>query len=254
MSSRDQFFGLAGSCELAPGCTVGAPGERYVYSNFAYGVLGEALGRHDGYSDSSYSGWEKDMRANVADPLAMPDTRSWFGWRAKSSAEFDRRRARALMGEPPTESDPPYYPPAPYGDAAAGLYSTAADMLRWLSYSMGLSGTARLEAARPLLYDTPALIRTREGGDPRKAIGLAWDVDTYSDGGSNTTCISKDGAARGFSANMILIPPERRGAFVMLNSRPESFSTPQLASELINALPAAPGTRQAPGRCGVFEP
>jgi len=254
VANFDEYLGLVGRCEAAPGCAVGAPGQNYVYSNFAYGVLGQALGLHDGYRQSSYSAWEKDVRANVTGPLGMPDTRSWFGWRATAPAEFDLRRARALDGDPPREAEPPYYPPAPYGDPAAGLYSTAADMLRWLSYSMGLIGTPKLDGARPLLYGTPRLIRPRESGDPRRAVGLAWDVDAYTDGARETTCISKDGSARGFRANMVFVPDERRGAFVMLNSRPELVTSPEIASELINSLPAAARAARAPGRCGVFTP
>jgi serine-type D-Ala-D-Ala carboxypeptidase/endopeptidase len=253
ISNLDQYFGLVGRCEAAPGCTVGLPGERYAYSNFAYGVLGEALARHDGYPESSYSAWEKDIRKNVTGPLGMSHTRSWFGWRATDSRTFDALRARAIAGYPPREAVPPYYPPAPYADAAAGLHSTAGDMLRWLSYSMGASGTPRLHAARPFLYDSPRLIRPRGAGDPRHAIGLAWDVDAYGEGPTSTTCISKDGSARGFSANMVFVARAKRGAFVMLNSRPERATTPQIASDLINSLPPASGSAPA-GRCGVFVP
>src|SRR5205085_1235167 len=200
VSSLNEYFGLAGRCAAAPGCMVGAPGQRYLYSNFAYGLLGEALGTHDGYRDSRFSAWEKDVTASVLSPLAMSDTRSWFGWRAHSSGEFDRRRARSLDGYPPQEMSPPYYPPAPYGDPAAGLYSTANDMLRWLSYSMGSGGKGPLAVARPLLYNTPRLRRPRLAGDPRHAVGLSWDVDTYGSGSSTTTCVSKDGSARGFKS------------------------------------------------------
>jgi D-alanyl-D-alanine-carboxypeptidase/D-alanyl-D-alanine-endopeptidase len=252
ISSLDQYLGLVGRCEATPGCALGPPGAGYAYSNFAYGVLGEALARHDGYAESSYSAWEKDIRANITGPLGMSRTRSWFGWRASDPRAFDARRARATVGDPPREAVPPFYPPAPYADAAAGLYSTAGDMLRWLSYSMGASGTTRLAAARPLLYESPRLIRAREAGNPRHAVGLAWDIDSYGEARASTTCISKDGAARGFSANMVFVRGGRRGAFVILNSRPEHVTTPEISSSLVNSLPAAPG--HTAGACGVFVP
>ena len=254
VSSLDQYFGLVGRCEATPGCALALPGERYAYSNFAYGALGEALARHDGYAESSYSAWEKDARANVTGPLGMAHTRSWFGWRATDPRTFDALRARATAGDPPREAVPPYYPPAPYADAAAGLYSTADDMLRWLAYSMGASGTARLAAALPFLYDSSRLVRPRGAGDPRHAVGLAWDIDTYGEGPTSTTCISKDGSARGFSANVVFVKGGDRGAFVMLNSRPERATTPEIASDLVNSLPLAPGRDRPGGRCGVFVP
>src|SRR2546421_637194 len=172
VSSLDQYFGLVGRCEATPGCALALPGERYAYSNFAYGALGEALARHDGYAESSYSAWEKDARANITGPLGMAHTRSWFGWRATDPRTFDALRARDTAGEGPT----------------------------------------------------------------------------------STTCISKDGSARGFSANVVFVKGGDRGAFVMLNSRPERATTPEIASDLVNSLPLAPGRDRPGGRCGVFVP
>jgi hypothetical protein len=85
-------------------------------------------------------------------------------------------------------------------------------------------------------------------------VGLAWDVDTYGDGPSKTTCVSKDGSARGFKSNMEFIPAEHRGAFVMLNARPPDTTAREIVSDLINRLPAAPRPAKPPGQCGVYVP
>jgi CubicO group peptidase (beta-lactamase class C family) len=168
----------------------------------------------------------------------MADTHSWFGWRAISATTFDRRRARATRGDPPRQPDPPYFPPAPYADAAAGLYSSTPDMVRWLSYSMGLSGTPALNAARPYLYDTPSLIRPRDdAGNPRKKVGLAWNIQVHGHGRTSTTCIAKYGLTRGFTAYIVFVKHHRLGAFVLLNSEPDSPDTPTIGTRLINTLP-----------------
>jgi len=239
--SADEYVGAAGPCSASPSCRTGSPGQRYNYSNYAFGVLGELLARHDGFSSGATSAWEQDDQANVTDPLGMSDTHSWFGWRAISPATFNARRAT-----PVRHAVPPYFPPAPYADAAAGLYSSANDMMKWLSFSMGLSGTPDLSAARPYLYDTPALLRPREDqSDKRRRVGLAWRVDTHGSGKSKVNCIYKDGLTRGFTASIMFIRKRGVGAFVMLNTEPD---TPAIVAALVNALPSA--KKIAPRACG----
>jgi CubicO group peptidase (beta-lactamase class C family) len=238
----DKYLSEAGPCSASSQCRSGQPGGRYSYSNYGYGVLGELLALRDGFSDGAASAWEQDNDANVSGPLALPDTHSWLGWQAISPATFDARRAR-----PRRHVVPPYFPPAPYADAAAGLYSSANDMVKWLSFSMGLSGTPALDAARQYLYNTPSLLRPRENqSDKRRRIGLAWRVDTHGSGNSKVQCVYKDGLTRGFTTSMIFIKDRGVGAFVMLNTEPD---TPAIAAALVNALPSA--KKIARSACGV---
>jgi CubicO group peptidase (beta-lactamase class C family) len=231
--SLKRYLSVAGLCTSTSGCA-SRPGRRYSYSNYAYGLLGELLGVHDGFDRAM--AWEHDNDANIAGPLGMSDTHSWYGWRAISPRAFDARRARATVeGRQPR---PPYFPPAPFADAAAGLYSTANDMVKWLSFSMGLTGTPELSAARTYLYETPELLRARENrSDKRRRIGIAWRSDRHGSGAKQATCIYKDGLTRGFSASVIFEKNRRVGAFVMLNTAPEN--TPSIAAALVNALPSA---------------
>jgi D-alanyl-D-alanine-carboxypeptidase/D-alanyl-D-alanine-endopeptidase len=241
-ATADAYLSEAGPCSASSGCRVGKPGQRYSYSNYGFGVLGELLAHHDGFSEGATSAWEQDNQANVAGPLGLNDTHSWFGWRAISQQTFDARRAR-----PRRHAVPPYFPPAPYADAAAGLYSSANDMMKWMSFSMGLSGTNELSAARPYLYDTAALLRPREDqSDKRRRVGLAWRVDTHGAGKTRVQCVYKDGLTRGFTTSMIFIKGKGIGAFVMLNTEPD---TPAIAAELVNALPSA--KKIAPRACGA---
>jgi serine-type D-Ala-D-Ala carboxypeptidase/endopeptidase len=240
--TSDSYLQEAGPCSASSRCRVGKPGQHYSYSNYGFGVLGELLARRDGFSEGATSAWEQDNQANIAGPLGLNDTHSWFGWRAISQQTFDARRAR-----PVRHAVPPYFPPAPYADAAAGLYSSANDMMKWMSYSMGLSGTNDLNAARPYLYDTEALLRPREDqSDKRRRVGLAWRVDTHGSGKSRVECVYKDGLTRGFTTSMIFVKGRKIGAFVMLNTEPD---TPAIAAALVNALPSA--KKIARSACGI---
>jgi serine-type D-Ala-D-Ala carboxypeptidase/endopeptidase len=240
--TADDYLAQAGPCSASSSCRAGKPGQHYSYSNYGFGVLGELLAKHDGFSEGATSAWEQDNQANVSGPLGLNDTHSWYGWRAISQQTFDARRAR-----PRRHAVPPYFPPAPYADGAAGLYSSANDMMKWMSFSMGLSGTSDLNAARPYLYGTSALLRPREDqSDKRRRVGLAWRVDTHGSGKSRVDCVYKDGLTRGFTTSMIFIKGKDVGAFVMLNTEPD---TPAIAAALVNALPSA--KKIARSACGV---
>lgn len=238
----EKYLGQAIACEGSRDCRLGPPGQHYSYSNYGYGILGELLALRDGFSEGAVSAWEQDNDTNVSGPLGLADTHSWFGWRAISPSTFDTRRAR-----PVRHAVPPYFPPAPYADAAAGLYSSANDMMKWLSFSMGLTGTPDLNAARTYLYNTPALLRPRENrSDQRRRVGLAWRVDTHGSGKSKVDCVYKDGLTRGFTTSMIFLKDRGIGAFVMLNTEPD---TPAIAAALVNALPSA--KKIARSACGA---
>ena len=246
LHSVNEYFAAAARCEATPGCPVGPPGRQYLYSNFAYGILGQALGLRDGYSPSSYSAWEKDNEASITRPLGMSSTHSGFRWRALARAPFDALRARATMDGSRHEPTPLFFPPGPYADPAGGLYSSSVDMLSWLSFSMGLSGTPALGAARPLLYDTPSLTRPRDDpADPTRRIGLGWRLDIAGGGRSKATCVYRNGESRGFAAQIAFIEGRRLGAFVMLNTVPQNPVIATITSRLVNSLASTAPARRA---------
>lgn len=253
--SLDQYLSEVGQCEAAPSCPVGTPGGQFLYSNFAFGVLGQALAVHDNFQESSYSAWEKDNDAKITGPLGMGSTRTWFGWEAYAPALFSTLRAHGTLGNPPHEPNPPYFASSPYADAAGGLYSSSRDMLKWLAYSMGFSGSPELRAAHRFLYKDPALIRSRvKPFNPAKEIGLAWNLDVHGSGATKTTCVSKDGASPGFTAYMVFVKGQRRGVFVMLNSSPSNPKIPTIGTDLINSLPPASGSSHRTFTCGSVPP
>ena len=111
MPSREEM--LAGWSQAE---RVGRPHDRWHYSNLAYAVLGEIIGRLDGCT------WEESIRRRILDPLEM----------TRTGTVPSGRRAKGYYVPP--FADVPVEEPvfdAAAMDPAGGLRSTATDMARW---------------------------------------------------------------------------------------------------------------------------
>ena len=112
--------------------TGGAQSETYVPLNLGAAVLGDVLGRKLGLS------YEQAVVQRICDPLGLPDTRS------KLTAEQQERLAtpHTPTGEPTLNWDLPTLP------GAAGLRSTAQDLLILLTTNLGSVSTPLQSALR----------------------------------------------------------------------------------------------------------
>jgi D-alanyl-D-alanine-carboxypeptidase/D-alanyl-D-alanine-endopeptidase len=223
------FLLQASACLSSSSCRASEPGQTYLYSNWAFGVLGDVLALHDGFQDGPLGPWEQDNSKSIAQPLGMTSTKTWLGWQHSDPISYQARRAIAGGTD--------HWSGQPYTDAAGGLYSSAHDMLIWLRYSMGLTGPANLLAARHLLYEGSSLVPPNAA----KQTGLAWQVATTSGGAK---CVSKDGGGLGFTSYIVFVDGQKRGAFVLLDNSPApKVST--IAKDLLNTLPPTPGAAAA---------
>jgi CubicO group peptidase (beta-lactamase class C family) len=135
------------------------PGEKYEYSNLAFGLLGHAMSRQ---ADCRY---EDLVVKRICEPLGLRNTRA--------SLDEDQRQRFALpyTASGTTASTWEF-------DALAGagaLRSTADDMLTYLEANMGLKQTDLLPAMRrchTVRHPTPNKIQT---------IGLGWHVEQRSE-------------------------------------------------------------------------
>lgn len=151
---------------LTPDALLFAPGTGILYSNFGFDLLAQALANAAGkpYADL--------LQERVLEPAGLRDTRF-------DLPEADRRRA--MQGHNFDGSALPFIETGPIIQGAGGLYSTANDMLRWLSWHLDRFAT---EDAEMRLLDHASYLR-RDGLNPvfgmdeggqMDAMGLGWVV------------------------------------------------------------------------------
>lgn len=198
-----------------------------VYNNGLFVVAGEAIGAAAGTS------FEDQVRNGVLRPLGMAHTTIGLpptvtGNVASPHAVIDGRQQPI----PPTD----YVTTA----AAGGVESTARDMTRWLRFQLGdgsfdgrriLSAAAMDAMHQPwvIIRTTPAMRSARQveffGG-----YGLGWNVMDYR----GHKLLWHSGNADGMPSYMALLPNERIGVFVTINSWIAPFLHGDLASRILD--------------------
>ncbi len=186
---------------------VAEPGERFIYSDVGFIVLGELVGKVDGVPLDEFA------RKNIFEPLAMHDT----GFRPDA-----KLRERAA----PTEKrDGEWWPGEVHDPRAfrlggvaghAGLFSTADDLALYARMLLGggeLGGKRILAAATVRTMTTP---RPVPGG--QRACG--WDVDTaYSANRGDLFPRGRSFGHTGFTGTSVWIDPDGETAVIFLSNR-----------------------------------
>lgn len=183
------------------GIVVAYPGERYLYSNVGYGVLGYALEKASGRSYADY------MREEVFLPLGM--TRS----AVLVPTQMQPFAATRYMhgGEPITAYG--------FGEpGSAAVYSSAHDLARFGMFLLG----QRQSDQRAILNDQsikrmtsdPVPTLTRAGKVSGKSYGVGLTLS--KEGGYDI--IGHDGSMTGTSTVFDLVPAEKFGLVVLANA------------------------------------
>ena len=179
------------------------PGTEHRYSNAGYVCLAAVLERLTGRSLADLA-HERLLR-----PLGMPSTRFWSG----------------PAPHPPLAAalDPAY--PAPLSVGDVGLWSSAADLLRWnLALDRDVLGVSDL-------VQTPGRL---DDGTP---LGYAWGVGVREHAGRRVH--RHGGRWAGLSAHLVRLDGE--GSLVVLALDDDEDRTTALAEALLAALAEQPG-------------
>lgn len=198
-----------------------------VYSNLMVAVAGEMLGRAAG------SRWPSLVRERLLSPLGM--TATWAGSPPDGSTDVACphlvRAGKAMRADPVCSAVV-----AP----AMGLWSTAADMARWLRFLLdeGRVGDSRLVAAAALreTWTPQAAVRLVGGADtPVRTYGLGWTVTSWR--GRRT--LSHGGGALGFSSQVEVFPDQGVAVAVVANVAESPFTdlVAARAAEILLDLP-----------------
>jgi CubicO group peptidase (beta-lactamase class C family) len=206
-TTNKQVFNYLNEATLAS-----PPGETFLYSNLAFGILGLVIVRQE------HASLERLYKSRISGPLGMADTRLSLN-RNQTSRLMQGYNAQGVA-VPHGERGFP-------GENAAGaLHSTLPDMMRYMAFGLGLADV-ELNRTRPLMFK-PRYAETQPG----VRIGLAWDIRVLPDG--DGLAFSKDGATSGFSSFIAFAPSSTTGAAVLTNRK--SCPAQAMAQTIMRAL------------------
>ena len=202
----DQMYAFLSGYSLAR-----APGSRWEYSGFGFGLLGNLLVRRAGEED-----YEALLVERITRPLGMDSTHIGLtpDMRSRLAPPHNALLAPSSSLDAPT-----------FAGAGAGLRSTANDMLKFLAANMGLTGTELQSALQ--LANTPQ--RQSDGND---FIGLGWNLHESGYG-----IHWHPGKNPGYYCYLGWDPQRKVGVVVLANAE-SNFG--DIALQLIRRLPLKP--------------
>ncbi|MFT5284871.1 MAG: D-alanyl-D-alanine-carboxypeptidase/D-alanyl-D-alanine-endopeptidase [Planctomycetota bacterium] len=171
------------------------PGERYLYSNAGYGILGWALAHHSNQSV------EQMLIKSVCHPLQMLNTR------------FRIPTAGQIHAAPGHDSNGDVVPRTEYGslDACGELTSTADDLARYLAVLLAPSRTQNEPLRRALTNATRVHFKSNAKYD----LGLAWHFPVAG------SAFFHDGRTDGHSAFIFVDREHQTAGIVLANGSTE---------------------------------
>ena len=190
---------------------VAAPGERFVYNNNLYLVLGKIVEQASGRK------WNDFLRSELLEPLGMKST----------APDSSGVRGRENIAAPhatdagKVERIEPYCPDA---IAPAGaIHSSVLDMAQWLKMQLAggqVDGQRILSAARAEeMHTAPHALKAEAPPDPRvprapiSNYGLGWFYNDYA----GRKVVEHSGTQTGFVAWVAMMPAERLGLVILAN-------------------------------------
>ena len=200
------------------------PGSAARYSNIAFDFLGDVLTRAAGRS------YEELFHQQIALPLEMHDTT------LKPTADECSRLLRGSEDEgscTDTEASA----------GSGGLYSTSADMARFVQSLLHLPGVPPQPAGYLAMYVNPGDLASIQGldhaGTPT-GIGLGWL--RIGEAGSPSMIIEKTGGGAGFTTYIALSPSRHTGIFVAATEgrAPSHGNFFQMINDLLASVAGVP--------------
>lgn len=191
--SVDRMNTLLGETEL-----LSVPGTKFLYSNYGFALLAQAVTRAAGAAD-----WMDVVRQEIDKPLGLNDTRIVVGGMpvTRVAQGYGREGNSTRYG---LKTWPAF-------NGAGALRSTLDDMMRWISFHMGM-------VPSPLQSLLPAVETPRFTiGEGKGEIGLAWQIHPLR-AGSQKRILAKNGSTLGFHSFVVFCKETQTGVVVLSNS------------------------------------
>jgi CubicO group peptidase (beta-lactamase class C family) len=210
----------------------------YVYSNIMYSVSGAMA---EAVSNKT---WSALVRERLLEPLGM------------TSSNSDEELDGANWASPHAIIDGVQQPIRHFRFAtvqpASGIVSTANDMAKWLRFQLGdgsWNGKPVVSAASMEVMHSPQMIirttpgmRSARGVDFFGAYGLGWNIMDYH----GHPILWHSGNANGMPSYMAILPKEKLGVFVTINTWGAAFLHGALASRIFDTFLGFPREPLAP--------
>jgi CubicO group peptidase (beta-lactamase class C family) len=206
---------------------VAAPGERFMYSNIAYNVLGNLVAKISGQTFETY------MKEHLLTPTGMPESTFFFPEVNSEKLAVPHLRTPGMIVNP-------VYPYHRADAPASFLHSTVIEMCHWCitCLNQGIyQGRRILTPASFELMWTPVA----EWGYPPlyEDVGLGWTLGHYE----NVRTISHGGMGFGWTDFLTLLPEKQGAAVILCNEESSARSrTIRAALHAILGLELQAGT------------
>lgn len=208
-----------------------SPGEKFVYSNTAYDILGQVIAEVSGQIFEDY------IEQHILLPLGMQNSTFLY---KKASPDLITSPYLSL---PNLEAAPlyPYYRDhAPSGS----LHTSVMELSRWAIANLNKGKFNGAQIISPTSHDLlwqPRAITDEK--TPDEYVGLCWFLSHYK--GEKT--VSHTGSDIGFTTNLTLLPEKSAGVVVLSNTYPSP--TDKISNALLDIIL---GNEPSPPNCGIL--
>jgi serine-type D-Ala-D-Ala carboxypeptidase/endopeptidase len=191
------------------------PGEKWKYSNLGFGFLGLAMA-----DATSAPAWTSLVDKDIAKPLNLVDTMIDL-----TGTQPQRRAQGYSTAGNPAQLNMPGFPAL---GSAGQLYSTPDDMMKFLSFNMGLTETP-LNSILGDLHKSWRPITGKAG----QSQGLGWQIVERK-----TKTVWKNGTTAGFHTYIGFCKTKKSGVIVLSNSL--QLNSTNLGREMLGFLTGDP--------------
>ncbi len=210
LGRRPEWHGVAKAIEFAEGEELRAkPGERFIYSDINYILLGEIVHRVNGRDLRTFA------REFIYRPLRMPDSgflpsTNKLSRIAPTTRQEDGSILRGVVHDPTSRR---------MGGIAghAGLFVTASDLARFARMILGEGAS---DGTRVFSGDTVALMTSNQApATVSSKRGIGWDIDTGYSGPRGLHFSKSSFGHTGWTGTSIWIDPPSKSFVIFLSNR-----------------------------------